>query len=170
MFSKAGNIFKKLFAELCNTLRYNIKHFFKDKGVAFYMALGAAVLSLVAAILYAAVYGSMETYMSWTGFVFMLLSVLSFFALSLVGLAKYGAGGAAIFGFVGLILSLGDTYGYFTSFAVSGGIPAVLGDDTAVVFIACAAMLLVSVIASCVAAWMPQKKQDLNAVEAGGEK
>lgn len=147
-----------------------IKNYFKGKTVAFYIAFATAVISVVTAIIYAAVFGGMQEYMSWFGFVLMLLAAVAFIVPSLFGYAKLGVAAMALLDFAAMVVSLLVTYNYFVAFAIGGGISAVFADGPAVIFIVCLVLLMVCCIAANVAAWLRVQKKQKSSVADLGEK
>ena len=136
-----------------------IKKYFKDKTAAFYAACALALISVITAIVYAAVFGGKQDYMSWPGFVLMLLAGVAFFALSVLGFAKWGIVAMSLLDFAALLVSALVTYNYFVGFAINGGIGAAFGDGAAVTFVVCMILLVICCVAGNIAAWLSVRKK-----------
>lgn len=134
-----------------------IKNFFKNKTIAFYIALAVAGLSIIAAILYAAAFGSLSKYMSWLAFVFLLLAPIAFLALSFFRFERMGTAAMAILDFAALLLAANRAFGFISDYVM-------VGFDNAgaafPLFAAGAVLMAVCSIAASAAAWLRlQKKQ-----------
>ena len=128
-----------------------IKNFIKDKTVAFYVACGAAVLSLVAAIVYAATLGHLNE-MSWAAFALLLALPFVFAGLALIGHEKLGAAAIGIMGFIAFVLYITTIYNYpMTQLMVISS----LGDlKEFPAIVATAALMLIVCITGNVVYWM----------------
>lgn len=134
----------------------------KNASAAFYVALGVAVLSLIAAILFVITLNVHEEYTSWATFALLLAAPVAFVVLSLFGQARTGAAVMAGCDFAALIVMVckiatpivdAISKSSMTGLSLSGvtAFPAV---------VACAALILVCAVAGNVLAWTRmQKKQ-----------
>lgn len=133
-----------------------IKNFFKNKTIAFYIAVVVACISVIAAILYVAAFGSLSEYMSWLAFVFLLLAPVAFFAFSVFGLARMGAAVLALLNFAALLLAANKVLGFIADYAM-------VGLDSAgaafPLFVAGAVLMVICSIVASVAAWRNLQKQ-----------
>lgn len=144
-----------------------IKKYFKDKTVAFYIALALAAVSVVTAIIYASVFGGKQEYMSWAGFALMLLAGAAFFGLSVFGFEKWGIAAMTLLDFAALLVSALVTYNYFVGFAINGGVGAAFADGAAVMFVVCVLLLIICCVAGNVVAWLSVRKKRKVDVEQG---
>lgn len=146
-----------------------IKKYFANRTVTFYVAFGLAVISVVTAVIYAAVFGDEQEYMSWIGFVLMLSAGLSFFALSIFGFEKWGIAAMSLLDFAALLVSALVTYHYFVGFAINGGIGAAFADAQASLFVVCVILLILCCIGGNVTAWFGVRKKSAESDAEKGE-
>lgn len=137
-----------------------IKNFFKNKTVAFYIAGGFAVLSLVTAIVYAATLGHLEE-MSWAAFGLLIAVPFVFAALSLIGHEKLGTAALAIMCFAAFVLYITSIYEYpMTQLMIIMS----LGDlKEFPAIVASAALMLVCCIAGNALYWVRLRKKPVEA-------
>lgn len=136
-----------------------IKNFFKDKTAAFYVALGAAGLTLITAITYAAVYGGGE-FMSWAAFAVMLAGIAAFAVLSIFSMPRIGTAVMAATNFTALLLFIfaayDDLWSYFNNILVHGTND---GAGYAAKFIIMCILMLCCFVACNVCAWIKLVRQ-----------
>lgn len=128
-----------------------VKKFFSDKTIAFYIALGAAVLSIATAIVYVAIMSG--TYMSWIAFALLLVSAAAFIALSILKYSKIGVAVMAALNFTALILFLAKASPY-----VIDNISGTLSGATFIAMIVSAALIFVSFAVANVTVWLQLNK------------
>lgn len=138
-----------------------IKNFLKNKTIAFYVALGVAGMSIIAAIIYAAAFGGLSKYMSWIAFTFLLLAPVGFFALSFFGFARMGSAVMALLDFAAFLIAVNSAFDFVADYAMVG-----LDNAGAAfpLFVAGAALMIVCSIAASAAAWLCLQKQQAAAV------
>lgn len=143
-----------------------IKNFIKDKTVAFYIACGVALLSLVTAIVYAVTLGHLKE-MSWVAFALLLVVPFVFAGLSLIGHEKLGTAAIGILGFAAFVLYLTTIYEYpmaqlmiITSLSDLKEFPAI---------IATAALMVICCIAGNVVYWLRLRKKPESAKTESGK-
>lgn len=130
-----------------------IKSFFKDKTIAYYVALGFAVLTIVTAIIYTVNFAQTK-YMSWAAFVFLLIAAIAFIALSVFGYNRIGSGAMSALSFTAFLLFIASVYTYFLDNVMIGFKGPIFTG-----IIVCAALMLVCSIGANVTAWLHLKKK-----------
>lgn len=131
---------------------------FKDRSLGFYVTCCAAILSIVTASVYAGCYHNQPRFMDWTAFVVMLVGAIAGLVLALPKMKLVNELAAAVIGvtvLVGLCLFIQALYNYVAVVMVGIDI-----DHFDPAFIASAALLVVSLIASVVAVFMPKAKEN----------
>ena len=136
-----------------------IKRFIETRNVAYYVALGVALLSAVIGI----VSGASLAFAGETALtvVLPLLGLVAFVALSALGQEKTGAAASGLLTFGALIALVCGVYGHFLTAIQNqsmGGfdLGAIDGFFTLIV---CAVLLVVCAVAANVLAWLRLKKK-----------
>lgn len=136
-----------------------MKSFFQNKGVGYYVSVAVGVISLVAAIIYAVVYGSYrsnnnEGVMSWAAFAMLLVC----FALPILGglfkLEKFTPYGVFAAGLLGLVFYIYKIY-YHASVLIAG----IELQDNKSTFFFISGMMVVVFVLTIVAFFLPQNKE-----------
>lgn len=134
---------------------FNLNNFIRSRGVAFYVALGVAVVAVIAGIVAVATLSFAGD--AWYAIMFSAIGLVLFIALSVSGREKLGAALLACCIFAALIGLICGVYKYFvtevSNQAMSGTFD-VFAVDGISAFIACVAMLVVCAIAANVLAWV----------------
>ena len=89
-----------------------IKDFFKAKGYGFYATVFVSLLSLVAAIVYAATYQNTSRFMSWAAFAVILIGVVLALLLSVTRFGEFAPAVLAAADFAALMLFIKIIYNY----------------------------------------------------------
>lgn len=133
---------------------------FSGKRPAFYAATATAALSLLSAILYAALYGGGEL-MNWACFVLPILGMGAFFTLSFFEMPRIGSAVLAALDFTALLVFLysayQDLWDYLNDLLVHGTTDGSSSELSA--FVTVTVFLLVCFVAANVCAWLKLKRQ-----------
>lgn len=137
-----------------------MKHFFKNKGVGFYVSLATGVIALIDAIIYVVVYGSYrsnnnEPVFSYLAFVLLLIAFLLPILGGLFKFEKYAPYGVFVCGLMALI---GYIYRiYYHASVLFANIE--LQDNKSAFFLISGIMVAVFVLA-IVSFFLPQTKAE----------
>lgn len=135
-----------------------IKKFFSDKTVPFYVALGAAALSVITGIVYAAALGGLRGYVSFIPLILLIVGAVAFIGLSLLGSPRGGAAIMTAADFAAFLVYVGTIYAYPVDIAMSVG--SINDIKELPVIIAAGVLMLICAVASDVTAWMNMIKRD----------
>ena len=135
-----------------------ISKFFSDKTVPFYVALGAAALSVVTGIVYAAALGGLSGYVSFVPLILLIVGAVAFIGLSLLGSPRAGAAIMTAADFGAFLVYVGTIYAYPIDAAMSVGSASDIKELPMI--IAAGALMLICAIASDAVAWMKMTKGD----------
>lgn len=141
--------------------------FFSDKTVAFYIALGAAQFSLITAVIYAALLGGLDGYVSYIPFVLLVVGAAAFVGLSLLGSCRAGTALMAAADFAAFIVYVGTIYAYPVDRAMSAGSAADIEELPAI--IAVGVLIFLCTAASNVLAWIKMRRTKARGKEARGD-
>ena len=131
-----------------------MKKVLQNKTYGFYVTLVIIALSVVMAIVYAAMYRS-STYMSWKAFAALLIGAGLALAISFTGLAKWANVIVALGDFIGLLL-----YVYAIYFYVSSVMVAIQGSVFSMQFKVVTAGLVILFVANLVNVFLKQVKEE----------
>ncbi len=135
-----------------------ILQFLSDKTVPFYVALGAAGLSVVTGIMYSAALGGLSGYVSFVPLILLLVGAAVFVGLSFLGSPRAGAAIMTAADFGAFLVYVGTIYAYPVDIAMSVG--SVSDIKELPMIIAAGALMLICAIASNAVAWMKMTKRD----------
>lgn len=125
--------------------------------IAFYIEIGVAILSLIAAIAYKVGLVSLESIMTDIPLYAILIGIAGFALLSVVGQPKAGAGVLAVADWVAFLTFVNAVYVYpMEQIMVT---PNILEIELFPLIVFCAAAMLLSAIVSNVMAWIPLFKK-----------
>ena len=137
-----------------------IKDYFKSKSYGYYVAIGAAVLSIITVIVYATGFGAeFPDYYNSTPVWLPVVGVIAFIGLSLSKYtAKYAPAVMGVFVFAAMLLYADAVYMYVTEVFYSG-----VNDETLEMlsssFVASTVLYVLSAVACNVAIWLRQLKK-----------
>ena len=133
-----------------------IIEFFRDKTVAFYVALAFAALSAAATIVYAVLIGGLEGYFSFVPILLIIVGIAAFAGLSVIGSCRLGSAVLSAAQFSAFIVYVGTVYEYLIVQAMSAGKASDI--DGFYGIIAIGVMMFVSAAGENVVAWIKQRK------------
>lgn len=134
-----------------------ILQFLSDKTVPFYVALGAAGLSVATGIMYSAALGGLSGYVSFVPLILLLVGAAVFVGLSFLGSPRAGAAIMTAADFGAFLVYVGTIYAYPVDAAMSVGSASDIKELPMI--IAAGALMLICAIASNAVAWMKMTKR-----------
>lgn len=136
----------------------HIKQNILTKSIGCFVAAGAALLSLIVAIVYGCGYADSVYYNAWV-IVLPVLGAAAFIGLSLFGCTTpFAAAALFVFDFAGLLVYVNAVYMYLSE-VFYGGINAQSLAALSPAFVVCTVIFLVCVVASNVAIYLKQNKR-----------
>lgn len=142
-----------------------IKDYFKNRTIKFYIAFGTSILSLVTAIVYGASLLGLTEYASVAPLIMMIAAFAVFAVFALFRQSRIGAAGMAVINFFALVVYALTIYQYPVLEAMNAGTIANIKGMGAI--IAVAVMMIITVIASNVLAWMKLDRKVESEVSVG---
>ena len=130
----------------------DFKNDLKDKGARFYAVLVTMLLSLVAAIVYACIYGNTR-FMSWVGFGLMIAGAILAGVLVAFKLEKYAPTLLLVMNFVGFLF-----YVYYIYFHISVVMVGIQASGFPPEFFVNVVFLVLALASSVASIFMPLKK------------
>lgn len=131
-----------------------LKSFFKNNSYGFYVSFAVSLLTLVTLIVYANAYGSNDRYMSWAGFVIMLVGIVAAVGLTAFKLNEWVPPVLALANFIALMLYITKIYNYV--------VVVMVGIDVAsfsTQFLSCTVLFAILMVASIANIFFKQVKE-----------
>ncbi len=144
-----------------------VMEFFRDKTVAFYIALAFAVLSLITAIIYVAAISGLGEYFSIIPFLLVIVGVIAFVGLSILGSCRLGSAVLSVANFAAFIAYVATIYGFTIVQAMSVGSAADIKELPIIIVIG--GLLFICALATNVTAWIRQRKTQKKKDKKGGD-
>ena len=137
-----------------------IKEFFHNKGLGFYVALVAGVISLFTAIIYVAVYGNYrsnnnEPVISWFAFVLLIVCFVLPIVASLIKFERFAPYGIFVCGLLALVFYIYHIY-YHASVLMSG----IELQDNKTSFFFITILMVVCFVLDIAVFFLPQNKKE----------
>lgn len=131
-----------------------MRDLFKNKNYGFYVTLAAAVLAIVTDIVYSVNYGQ-SMYMSWVGFVMLLIGVVGTIVLVLLKQTRFAPTAMMFFAFIGTLFFI-----YYMYFFISSALTGIQYAGLPPQFLATAILFIITLVVSVAAVFMPQEKEN----------
>lgn len=131
-----------------------LKNYLKNKSYGFYVTVFVMLFTLVTLIVYANAYGSNDRYMSWAGFVIMLVGIVAAVGLTAFKLNDWVPPVLALANFIALMLYITKIYNYV--------VVVMVGIDVAsfsTQFLSCTVLFAILIVASIANIFFKQVKE-----------